>query len=55
MGVINGAVLLLMLGSLLCGLALGFAIAWRWGYEQAEDDILTQREDRTIYSTEEQS
>ncbi len=48
---IDGFVLLLMTGCLIAGLALGFAIAWQWGYEAGQDSVTGQ--DQTIYSTEE--
>jgi hypothetical protein len=52
MEAINGFVLLLLTGALVIGLALGFTIAWEWGYQAGQDSV-TGEDTQAIYSTEE--
>lgn len=49
---LTGLVALFVFGAFTLGLAVGFTLAWPWGYEAGQDDLTGAS--ITIYSSEEE-
>lgn len=48
----TGLVALFVFGAFTLGIAVGFTLAWPWGYEQGQESVTSQGQ--TIYSSTEE-